>query len=253
MGEEQVSVVTPESVDFSLEVAGLGSRFVALLLDEVVKGVAVLLLAGVAYLGNIVLREQGASRLWVDVLGGADIVLLAAVLGLYHIVFESAWRGRTPGKRLMGLRVVKDSGVPIGFWDALLRNLLRLVDALPSFYLVGIIAVFASPRHQRIGDLAASTLVIKERRLRQAAVPAPAAPPAMAALTPLPQLSYEEAEMVRSFLGRRGALTPAARQELAGRIAGLLRRRGITAADLGLPEAVTDEELLAVWRQRQET
>jgi len=165
--DEQVSVITPESVGFSLEVAGLGSRFLALLLDSLFKGVVVAILLFATIFSAPLLGEEVLT----GVIMAVGFVLAGLVAILYHIVLEAAWSGRTLGKRLLGLRVVKDSGVPIGFWDALIRNLLRMVDYLPSFYLVGVVTIFASPLHKRIGDLAAGTVVIKERSLKAAAAP----------------------------------------------------------------------------------
>lgn len=187
--DEQVSVITPESVGFSLEVAGLGSRFLALLLDSLFKGVVVAILLFATIFSAPLLGEGVLS----GVIMAVGFVLAGLVAILYHIVLEVAWSGRTPGKRLLGLRVVKDSGVPIGFWDALIRNLLRMVDYLPSFYLVGVVAIFASPLHKRVGDLAAGTVVIKERSLKAAAAPPRPILQGAAAAPSVPAVSEAEA------------------------------------------------------------
>ncbi|MHB9146239.1 MAG: RDD family protein [Symbiobacteriia bacterium] len=249
---EQVAVITPESVDFSLDVAGLGSRAAALLVDEIIKGVA----AGLVGVGAFFLgRAVGEETLPGIIVTAAGLILAVVIYAAYHIILEAAWSGRTVGKRLMGLRVVKDTGVPIGFVDALLRNLLRLVDALPSFYLVGIIAIFATAQHKRVGDMAAATLVIKERSLKAPAVAvAPSdsgtgGPAARLAL--LPRIDYQEAELIRNFLGRRQALASEARRDLASRLAGALRRQGVTPALLELGEAAADEEILEAWAAQQ--
>lgn len=286
--DEQVSVITPESVGFSLEVAGLGSRFLALLLDSLFKGVVVAILL----FATIFSAPLLGGGVLTGVVMAVGFVLAGLVAALYHIVLEAAWSGRTPGKRLLGLRVVKDSGVPIGFWDALIRNLLRMVDYLPSFYLVGVVTIFASPLHKRVGDLAAGTVVIKERSLKAAAAPAapaapdmpavseaatqtqtqtatqtqsasgvaPAADPA-AALVPastasptvfLPQLTYEEAELLRDFLRRRNQLATEPRAQLAERLAALLRGKGVGARDLGLALDTPDEAFLEAWSSASE-
>lgn len=250
--EEQVAVLTPESVDFSLDVAGLGSRGVALLIDEAIKGLVAGLVGGGAFFL--------ASRVGLKTMSGmvtlaVGLILAFLIFSIYHIVLEAAWSGRTIGKRIMGLRVVKDTGVPIGFVDALLRNLLRLVDALPTFYTVGAVAIFISDRHKRLGDLAATTLVIKERSLREPAVSLStivagtlgSAQPALG----LPRVGYREAELVRNFLARRDALAPAPRQDLAQRLAASLRRQGVTRSLVGLSETAGDEEFLAAWQALQ--
>lgn len=273
--DEHVSVITPESVGFSLEVAGLGSRFVALLLDSLFKGVVVAIIIALTLLSA---PGMGGGVL-TGVFLAVGFVLAGLVAALYHVVLEAAWSGRTPGKRLMGLRVVKDSGVPIGFWDALIRNLLRMVDYLPSFYLVGVVTIFSTPRHKRIGDLAAGTVVIKERSLKAVAAPAaparaghelplgvaapgplgleaaapeagtPAAAP-VAAL--LPPLTYDEAELLRDFLRRRNGLAPEPRAQLAERLARLLRSKGAGPADLGLAADASDEVFLEAWSNAAE-
>ncbi|MGE5591794.1 MAG: RDD family protein [Bacillota bacterium] len=269
--DEQVSVITPESVGFSLEVAGLGSRFLALLLDSLFKGVVVAIIVALTVLSA---PGMGGGVL-TGVFMAVGLVLAGLVAALYHAVLEAAWSGRTPGKRIMGLRVVKDSGVPIGFLDALIRNLLRIVDYLPSFYLVGVITIFATPRHKRIGDLAAGTVVIKERSLKDVAAPAaptradlglapvvpapgpigteaavpelgaPVTAAPVAAL--LPPLTYDEEELLRDFLRRRGGLAPEPRAQLAARLAALLRGKGAGPADLGLAPDAPDEAFLEAW------
>lgn len=160
-------------------------------------------------------------------------VVLFLVLFGYDVLFEVFASGRTPGKRITGLRVVRTGGEPVGFLTSSIRNLMRLVDILPSFYVVGGISVLASSRNQRLGDMAAGTLVVRERRgdaklARLQALPTPAydsVPWDVSGVT------AEELAIVRSFLHRRQTLDDGARSDLARELAARLRPRVTGAFD----------------------
>ena len=157
-----------------------------------------------------------------------------AVFIAYDISFETLASGRTPGKRITGLRVVTTEGAPVHFLTSAIRNLLRLVDILPGTYTVGIVTIVLTRRNQRLGDLAAGTLVVRER------TPATASP-WMAATTPGAEgeldgwdataLTGEEIATVRRFLERRPTLVPEARRRLAAELAGRLRPKVAAPVD----------------------
>jgi uncharacterized RDD family membrane protein YckC len=158
---------TPEQVELAYSVAGIGSRFVAVLVD-------MLLIAAFFCLELLVLVMIGAAASSSRSSGGADgnaVKWFFAILGFidflvfwgYFALFEAYWKGQTPGKRTMKLRVIKDSGRQITFFEALARNLLRIIDYIPGFYLVGVITMLCNKRNQRLGDLVAGTLVVHER------------------------------------------------------------------------------------------
>jgi uncharacterized RDD family membrane protein YckC len=162
----------------------------------------------------------------------------------YDVAFEVLASGRTPGKRWNGLRVVRSGGQPIGFLASATRNLLRLIDWLPSFYLVGIISVFATAKNQRLGDIVAGTVVLRERRADVASPRgvAPVYAASAGASSPawdVSAITAEELAAVRSFLERRGDIEWNARNELAATIAGRLRPKVA-----GAPEQVRNEEFL---------
>ncbi|MGI8607873.1 MAG: RDD family protein [Candidatus Dormibacteria bacterium] len=144
-------IATPERISFSYQLAGLGSRFLAQLLDLLILAVAV------AVLGFGSLAMGGTTGLLVIVLGSFILV------NGYFLFFEGLWSGQTPGKRVARLRVVGGSGQPITFEQALTRNLVRNLDFLPIGYGVGLIALFAHGHGKRLGDLAADTVVVRER------------------------------------------------------------------------------------------
>lgn len=148
-------VRTPELVEFEFELAGLGSRFLAWLLDA-----ALITTLATAACFAVTLLVVFAG--WAAILG-YFLVMFAAHWGWFTL-FEWRHGGRTPGKRALGLRVIHRTGVPIGFSEAALRNLVRVVDALPSLYVVGGAAVLLSTSRRRLGDLVAGTIVIRERK-----------------------------------------------------------------------------------------
>ena len=153
--QETLRIATPEGVSLELPLAGVGSRFVALLVDSLLQ---VLVFAAVIVAARRRRRRRLRRR------ARSLAVTVFALLFVYPVAFELASRGRTPGKRWSSLRVVCDDGSPVTFRASALRNLVRLVDLLPGLYLVGAIAIFATRTNQRLGDLAAGTLVVREPR-----------------------------------------------------------------------------------------
>ena len=208
--EDRVTIATPEGVTVDLVLAGLGSRCVARLLDSLVQGG--LLIGWIVLLA----ASDGAS-----VIAAAGYVGIAAVLFLYDPLFEVLGSGRTPGKRWAGLRVVEDGGAPVGWGASAVRNVVRLLDLLPGVYLVGALTILLSPRGQRVGDLIAGTIVVRERRSRPATLDEVRAPltgavaPEMVAGWQVSMVTADEVVVVRTFLQRRPGLDPVARERLA--------------------------------------
>ena len=205
-------MATPEGVTLEVTLAGVGSRLAAGLLDQLLRSAVLLaLVILVAFAGD---RGDTSS----GVLVAALLVALFLVQFAYDVLFETLGSGRTPGKRWTGLRVVKGGGAPVGFVASALRNVLRIVDILPGFYLIGILAVLFSRNNQRLGDLAAGTIVVRERRqapvLSSPHVPA-TDPGADMSLWDVSAISAEEMATVRRFLDRRASLAPDARDRLA--------------------------------------
>ena len=227
LGDELV-VATPELVTFGYQLAGPGSRFLAQLIDFPIQ-VAVLLLAIFAGVSLGALAGFNGSVALI-----ATLVLAFIVVWGYYPVSEAVWSGKTIGKYAFGLRVVGDQGEPVQLSQVVVRNLVRIVDFLPFFYGIGIIALFWNGRGKRLGDLAAGTVVVRERapvRLSQLRAGAAAEPSGLAA----PRVAPGEVALVRQFdpelrrflLGyaaRRPLLDPWRRQLLAARIEPNLRR-----------------------------
>jgi uncharacterized RDD family membrane protein YckC len=217
--QETLRIATPEGVSLELPLAGVGSRFVALLVDTLLQS-----LAFIALLIVLSIADAGGFT--------ADAVVSVAAFALvfvYPVAFELGAGGRTPGKRWSSLRVVCEDGSPITFRASALRNLVRLVDALPGTYLVGAISVFVSRSNQRLGDLAAGTIVVREPRVPKNAPQhyVPAEAPRSEDLPAWDVSGLRDAELaaLRRFLERRYDLDPVPRTLLARDLADRLRPR----------------------------
>jgi uncharacterized RDD family membrane protein YckC len=222
---EQPRLVTPEAVVLSFETAGLGSRVLATLVDLVIQG-GVLILGGLA----LALFSSTATGGTADVV--ATVLLLLLVSGVllgYPIAFESLWRGRTPGKAALGLRVVTTEGAPVRFRHAAVRSFLGLIELWATTGAIAVIAVLLSRDDQRLGDMAAGTYVLRERsgagRPRVAAFPPPYGLEAYTAALDVAGLSPDEYGAVRSFLLRAPSLPPQVRAGLAAELAATVAAR----------------------------
>ncbi len=222
---------TPEQVELAYEVAGLGSRFMAALVDGAIQAAVVAAAWIAAGLGGVLAQRVTAE--WFGLRGstammamlGLMVLLLFVVTWGYYVFFELVWNGQSPGKRVMGIRVMTTGGQAITLTHSLIRNLVRLVDMLPTSYALGIVVMLLNSRAQRLGDLAAGTVVVKER-----SAPSPRMLPDLAADLALPPqqaaaFTAEDVALARDFLLRRADLEPARRRELAEQIAGRLRAR----------------------------
>jgi uncharacterized RDD family membrane protein YckC len=219
--------ITPEAVAVSVDVAGLGSRMIALLLDTLIQ-VAVLIPILIGFSSGGLEDTAGVVIF--------SLVVFLIVWG-YFPLFEWLWRGRTPGKRAQRLRVVRTDGQPAGGDAILVRNLIRIVDVL-AFPFLGVISMLVTSRAQRLGDLAAGTMVVRDHRL---SAPRSVGFPERADLPPVDStgLSEREYDVIRSFLVRRASLDESARAALAARLAASVR--GMVGM---VPPGLDDETLL---------
>ncbi|HXJ47857.1 MAG TPA: RDD family protein [Candidatus Acidoferrum sp.] len=221
-------VATPERVSFDYQVAGLGTRAIAQLLDLLILGF--ILTAIYFFAGAILLFGTVAATLV------AAIGTFIAVFG-YFWLSEALWSGQTIGKKAFRLRAVGDRGEPLTFTQAGIRNIVRIVDFLPYAYGVGLIVLFANGRGKRLGDLAAGTVVVKDSdhvglwQLPGARWPAAGAPPGTALPPPPPayapasaaeltlrRLDPELRRFVSSYARRRPELSLDVRVQLATRV-----------------------------------
>ncbi len=156
--EEKLNIDTPENVRFAYEIAGIGSRFMAALVDTTLIVLLQLAVFVPLLLFTRILDESGWSALF-----GVALFISFVMLWGYYIFFEAFWNGQTPGKRWVGLRVLQLSGLPMTFSEVVIRNLVRIVDFLPVAYGVGLIVMFFQRQSRRLGDLAAGTVVVFDR------------------------------------------------------------------------------------------
>ena len=231
--EDRLRIATPEGVDVELTLAGIGSRFIAAILDLMLQGSV--LLAFAFLLG--VTSGDGSS------LSTALFTVVAFLIFFgYDVLFEVRSHGRTLGKRWTGVRVVRTGGQPVTFIPSCVRNVMRLVDILPAFYAIGMLSIFVTARNQRLGDLAAGTLVVRDRPGGMRASRASgelALAQARADGWDVSAVSAQDIGTVRQFLTRRGDLAGGPREELAGEL--VRRLRPLVA---GAPEGLDAEEFL---------
>jgi uncharacterized RDD family membrane protein YckC len=260
---DQLTIDTPEQVAIRFPIAGIGSRFLALLTDSVVQGIAYAILFFIFFL--ILTSAPRLAGMIVDRAG--EKWLIAAILLVvfllrwgYYTVFEAFWNGQTPGKKLCKLRVIRDSGRQITFFESLTRNLIRAVDSLPGFYAIGIITMLCNRRSKRLGDFAAGTLVVHERAAEPplwggsasrtitagafAATPAP--PPIVDPYAvDLPadavaRLTADDLNVIDHFFARAIDIDIARRHALAERLAQQMTAK----MGIAMPEGVTPERVL---------
>ncbi len=232
---QHLEVETPEHVTLDLEVGGIGSRALALLIDvAILVGVQLAILILLLYLSSRGLAPGD----WGGILFG--VVSFALWYG-YFTVFEGLRRGQTPGKRWVGLRVVRDTGHPVDLGAAALRNLIRIVDLVPPTCLIGALLVALHPRAKRLGDLVAGTVVVHDRPM-DAVRPSRVATASAALGTP--ELSDEEFRLVGQYVARMDALAPDARSRLAR---SLTARFAARATEVAPPPFAGDAE---VWLTR---
>ena len=214
--DDTLNIETPENVAFGYSIAGIGSRFLATLIDTIFVSIIQLLvmLPVLFFIGFQIAMENLTN--WV--------LALFSLLGFvffwgYYIFFELIWNGQSPGKRIVGLRVVRRDGTPVTLSEVLIRNLLRIIDLLPSAYGIGLISMFLDSQSRRLGDMAAGTLVVHAQKplslesLAPSVVEAPPGDPGSDKLPqgfPLERLSYQELLLIEDYLQRRSNLANSA-------------------------------------------
>ena len=245
---EEYTIDTPENVSFGYEIAGIGNRFLGGLIDSLILGLALfflnIVLAVILEMVNVGGAAAAALGNDADMTWAAGLVLaLYALINFviiwgYYVLFELTWNGQTPGKRWARLRVVRVNGNPVGFLDVVIRNLVRIVDFLPTGYGLGLTVMFLNSHARRLGDYAAGTIVIKERsdltpdqlddQQRRRALTVTATPEMQALwqqrFPTLRRLSPTDHELIGDALTRhdQGQITAGALHRLATAIAGKL-------------------------------
>jgi uncharacterized RDD family membrane protein YckC len=219
--ERNLEIRTGEAVAIRYELAGLGSRFLAVMVDLLAQvTLALALIFALAFVGPRLVRFLPSAGLNLAAWGFALAVLLVFLIFFgWFMIFETWWSGRTPGKRALGLRVVRDGGFPIDAGAAIIRNLVRIVEFGLGFYALSAISALLSAENKRLGDFAAGTVVVRDRAETVGDLDAYLARPAQV------QGGLAEADrlLIERFLARRATLDPLARMRLASRIADRVR------------------------------
>ncbi len=238
--EESLIIETPERVPLEFALASIGNRFLAVAIDHFIQYFTIILVAWfflsiAGYTSSDV--TDAPDKLLNDLPKwtlALTIIILFLIFAGYFIMFEWLWNGQTPGKRLMKLRVIREDGRPVTLWESIARNLLRICDAVPGFilpvYSIGLIVIFLSNRDQRVGDIFAGTVVVRERADEAPTFAETFSNPVTdVAFTRVQKkteieanvalLSEKEVEVVESFLRRRWDLTERQRLWMAWRIA----------------------------------
>lgn len=214
-------IETPEGIALELRAAGIMPRALAWLIDGVLR-------IGTMWVGSIPLAFFGTAG------QGGMLLLLFVLVWLYPVLFEVLWDGQTPGKKMMGLRVVRLNGAPVGWLGALTRNLLRVVDILPLCYGFGAVCALLDTRARRIGDLVAGTLVIYTDQPTHSTLPDGPNEPLSQVLT------MSERSAIVAFAERAPRLSEQRQQELANLLSGLTGSSAQPAVErlMGIARAV---------------
>ena len=214
---DKLTIETPEQTALEFTIAGIGSRFVAIAIDTLIQVGAGIVVGIAAFFGIRALSRFGTvASVW----AGAILILFYFLLYFgYFACFEVFWNGQTPGKRAAGIRVIKDSGRPLTPAESIGRNLMRIVDLLPTFYAVGIVSCLLTKESKRLGDLVVGALVVRESSLSELRLgwQSAQANPTAAPLGAL-HLSAEEHALIDSYLARRHELEPQIRSRMADEI-----------------------------------
>jgi uncharacterized RDD family membrane protein YckC len=255
-----VVIETPEHLELDFKLAGIGSRFMAYLIDRLIQWgfiLIVILLGALAihFAGKVVRLDQIYAGLekeapkWII----AIMFLTYGTITIgYFIIFEYFWNGRTPGKRWQRIRVMKRDGTPVTFLDSAIRNILRFVDILGDVYPVGLAVMFLDSRNRRLGDLAAGTLVIQEQELPVPVFRDTAHAPGdsdahlrevVARMTPA------DFSLVVRFLSRRSSMDTEPRRDLAQEIYTGLAGESLAAGLDGQDPEISLERLESLYRK----
>jgi uncharacterized RDD family membrane protein YckC len=247
---DKLTIETPEQTALEFAVAGIGSRFLAILIDFLIQcGVAVAAILLFAVLGISLGTFSSTAGLWV----GAFFIMFYFLLYFgYYAFFEIIWNGQTPGKRRLGIRVIKDDGRSLTPAESIGRNLMRIVDWLPFFYGLGIICAFFSKGNKRLGDLVVGSLVVRETSLAELKPVWQTAHTEESLLLHrsgslgADKLTPQEAALIETYLARRLSLDHALRRRMADEVFAKVKDKlhlpeGTSVSSDGLLEALSIE------------
>jgi len=220
--QQKLSIDTPEQINLEYELAGPGSRFMALFVDLMIQLIAAIVIVLVMSFAGVRFNPFRGGRTWML---GLTVLLVFAVQWGYFCVFEILWKGQTPGKRQAGIRVINETGREASVYEAVARNLLRVVDALPGPYAVGAVVMFLSPESKRIGDYVAGTVVVHERSSEDDGIFFNTSGESESESLLYASLSTDDLQVIETFLQRRLDLPIEVRTKTAEKLASHFREK----------------------------
>ncbi len=257
-----LTVETPDHIELRFQLAGIGKRFLAYLIDRLIQFSLLfalfVIIALILFAADKVVTVANVLHESKRVLGQWIIAVAIAVYGIislgYFILFEYMWSGSTPGKRLQNIRVIRKDGTPISFLEAAVRNILRAVDILGDVYPLGLIIMFIDSRNRRLGDLVAGTLVVSESVSKltyegRSNVVTPGENDQELRLV-VSAMTSADYQIVRKFLGRREGLDAEYRKSLAQQIVDRIFDKSTVSLDSSTDLELVLERVEALYRER---
>jgi uncharacterized RDD family membrane protein YckC len=243
----------PEEIDLQVELANVGSRTLAILVDLALGGLVLFIVYALTQLLAHDVADDWLTRLSSNALKMLLILLIFGLQWVYFNLFEWIWNGQTPGKRLLHLRVIKVDGSPVSGIDVLLRNLSRPIDTLGPMGLIGLLMIFITRKAQRLGDLMARTLVIHETKIDwsifdQIEGPVAASPGSTTTAAPATHLTSAQWELLHRYLNRRDQFESEARRRLARSLVESLKP-AVQGTDLALSPLAPEDWLMELARR----
>ncbi|MFL6299632.1 MAG: RDD family protein [Terriglobales bacterium] len=236
----QLTIETPEQVNLEYQIAGIGSRFIAFLIDSLIQFLIsfVVILAVIYGTPSVVATLSSIGEKWMLAI---VIILFFLLYWGYFAFFEAIWKGQTPGKRNVGIRVMKETGRTITPLEAISRNFLRSIDQLPGFYVIGLITMSISPQHRRVGDYVAGTVVVHEKSAAPVDLELQDLSPTTEAIgISTANLNVSDLELIETFLHRRLSFEDNIRRATAMRISQYIQGKTQQPRDA----QIGDEEFL---------
>lgn len=251
---DRLDIETPEQIALELPLAGIGSRLLALATDSLLQFfavVAIFIIGAFAAAGSNIFDRIGSSRFFSQTIGALVTILVPFCMYWgYFAFFEILWHGRTPGKRIAGIRVIHQTGRPMTSIECIGRNLMRGVDILPGMYGVGLITMLCNKQNRRLGDFVAGTLVVHDKAL-DSVTPTWGEQASAEALAPeLRKLTPDDLVLIETYLNRRYEVDQVVRVTTAQRIAAMVAQK----AGMAKPADQKDDDFLeGIARQLRNT
>jgi uncharacterized RDD family membrane protein YckC len=254
--DDRIGVITPEVVEFTFDLPGLASRVFALIVDQIIQGVIIIIVIIAVMLFLAPIDEEAFFSLSLIILLIARFIFEWG----YFIFFELLWDGRSPGKKIMGCRVIRDGGMPVNFTASLIRNFIRPIDYFLTSLIIGFFIVFASPTYKRLGDLAAGTVVVTERRMtlvelltdrRVGAFRPSQTPHGLFTKADVSKLTQLQLNTIRRFLDRRYDLSPEMRMRFTSELFAKVAEVVPSVLGHGIREEQVLEEIIVAMTEEE--